>query len=83
MIVDVKSKNSFKPEDVIFVSDNPEVATITFVKANDNFLYFEIIGLSGGETNVYAMSADGNIRSDSIHVIVTVPILIEKSSLLK
>ncbi len=83
LIVDVKSKNSFKPEDVIFVSDNPEVATITFVKANDNFLYFEIIGLSGGETNVYAMSADGNIRSDSIHVIVTVPILIEKIELVE
>ena len=79
---EVKSTKDFKPEDVVFVSDNPEVATINFTHdALTTFLYFEIKAIGGGETDVYATSADGSIKSDIIHVIVPEPIKISSISL--
>lgn len=80
--VKVKSEDNFKPEDVIFVSENPEVATIVFSEQKlTTMLYFEIVGVNAGETFVYAMSADGSIKSETIHIIVPEPIWIEKIEL--
>ena len=76
--VKVKSTKDFTPEDVVFVSDNPEVATITFTRDSlTTTLYYEITGINGGETDVYATSADGSVKSGTIHVIVPEPIRIE------
>lgn len=78
----VKKKDEFKPEDVVFVSDDPSVATIAFTKdALTTYLYFEITGVGAGETDVYAKSADGSVESEKIHVIVPAPILIESISI--
>lgn len=75
--VDVKSKKNFSAEDIAFVSENPEIATITLSKDSSTMLYFDITGISGGETNVYATSKDGSVKSETIHVIVPEPIGID------
>lgn len=72
--VDVKSKKDFSAENIVFVSENPEIATITLSKDSSTMLYFDITGISGGETNVYATSKDGSVKSETIHVIVPEPI---------
>lgn len=71
---DVEDKEIFKPDDVEFISDNPEVAKIAFKKdALKTTLYFEVTGVSEGETYIYASSKDGNIVSDKIKVNVAFP----------
>lgn len=72
--VDVKSKKDFSADNINFISENPEIATITFSNESSTTLYFEIAGVSSGETNVYAVSKDGSAKSESIHVIVSEPI---------
>ena len=76
--VSVDSRSEFSPEDVVFISDNPEVAEISFTEDKlTTHLYFEITGISGGETDVYATSEDGSITSNIIHVVVPEPIVVE------
>lgn len=71
---DVEDKDIFKPDDVEFISENPEVAKIAFKKdALKTTLYFEVTGVSEGETYIYASSKDGNIVSDKIKVKVDFP----------
>lgn len=73
--VKVKSTNNFLPEDVIFVSENPEVATIELKNVSlTTYLYYEIKGIGAGETTVYALSADGSVESEHIKVTVTEPV---------
>ena len=76
--VSVNKKKEFVPEDVVFVSDNPEIADISFSKVvGSTTLYYDITGVDGGETNVYATSKDGSVKSESIHVVVPMPIKVE------
>lgn len=73
--VTVKSRSRFTPEDVVFVSDDPAVAMISFSHdALTTNLYYEIIGVGAGETNVYATSKDGSIASEKLKVTVLAPI---------
>ena len=58
--VSTKSGKDFSPDDVLLISDNPDVAVIT--------------GVGGGETVVYASSADGSVVSEKIKVTVPKPI---------
>ena len=72
--VDVEDKDSFKPEDVEFISENPQIAKIAFREdALKTTLYFDVTGVSGGETHIYASSKDGNIVSEKIKVNVAFP----------
>ena len=74
----VNSKNKFSSDDVIFVSEDEKIAEISFTEdSSTTKLYFEITGVGGGETDVYATSADGSIVSNKIHVIVSAPIEVE------
>ncbi len=69
--VSLKDRDSFNPSDVVFTSDNPEIATIDFTHdALTVYLYYEITGVSPGETYVYATTQDGTITSDKIKVTV-------------
>ncbi len=68
----LQDKSVFKPEDVVFVSEDSSVATIEYTKsALDTYLYFDITGVSSGETYIYVQSDDGIVRSDRIRVVVT------------
>ena len=78
--VKVTLKNSFiySADDVQFISENPEIAVITFIKASSGkTVYYEIEGISPGETFVYAASKDGSITSEKVKVIVPVPVEVE------
>ena len=75
--VTVKKKKEFSPDDVVFVSENPEIAVINLARDSGTMLYYEITGVDGGETNVHAESKDGTAKSESIHVIVPEPIRVE------
>ena len=69
--VEVKDKKAFSSGDVIFISENPEVATIEFTKdALTTYLYYKITGVSAGETYVYAASKDESVQSEKLKVIV-------------
>ena len=80
--VNVKSKDEFTPEDVAFVSDDSDVAQVSLTRVEDTTnLYFDIIAVSGGETNIYAQSRDGSVKSQPLHVIVKEPIKVESIEL--
>jgi len=80
--VTLKSSLSYSSDDVQFVSENPEIATITFVKHTyGKTVYYEIEGISPGETYVYGTSKDGSISTEKIKVIVPVPIEVESVTL--
>ncbi len=67
----VRNRDEFTPDDVIFISENEEVATIEYSHdALTLFLYYDITGVGDGETYVYAKAADGEVISEKIHVIV-------------
>lgn len=71
----VKVGKDFLPEEVVFVSENPKVATIALKNvALTTYLYYEITGVGAGETNVYAMSRDGTVVSEYIKVTVPTPV---------
>lgn len=75
--VDAKRSTALTSEDVIFVSENPEVATIAINKLSYGSYYCDVTGVGEGETRVYASSKDGTTVSNYINVIVPKPILVE------
>lgn len=80
--VKVKDRDSFSPEDVVFKSDNENVATIRYERdAMTTTLYYVIDGVAPGETEVYATSKDGTIESEHIKVVVKDDGLIDPESI--
>ena len=75
--VSVKKRKEFSPDDVVFVSENPEVAVANLTSDMGTMLYYEITGVGGGETNIHAESKDGTVKSESVHVTVPEPIKVE------
>ena len=71
VLVDVVSRDEFSTDDVVFVSENPDIATIEFdSQALTVYLYYTITGVSKGTTYVYAKSSDGSVVSEKIKVTV-------------
>ncbi len=81
--VELKNDKDFSPEeDLIFISDNSEVASFAFTRVSyGTTLKYEIIGVDGGETDVYITSKDGSVISEKIHVIVPEPIRVDSIEL--
>lgn len=81
--VDVLNIMDFAPEDVQFISDNPNIATIAFTEQSwsGTDLYYRIKAVNPGETTVYASSLNGKITSERIKVIVSTPIVVENISI--
>ena len=80
--VDVKDRNAFSPDDIVFVSDNPEIATIEFDRdALTTYLYYNLYGIAPGETYVYAKSKDGAVESEHIKVTVKDDGLVDPESI--
>ncbi|MBR4623070.1 MAG: Ig domain-containing protein [Clostridia bacterium] len=75
--VDIEKQASFSPEDIVFVSENPEIASISFLRNEGTTLYYEIKALSSGETFVYACSIDGTIESPKVKIKVSAPVAVE------
>lgn len=71
VLASVRDRDEFTPEDVIFVSENEEVATIEYTHdALTVYLYYDITGIGDGETYVYAKAAEGDAVSEKIRVVV-------------
>lgn len=67
--VTIKDSNSFQSSDVVFVSENPDIAMIEFTEdALTTYLYYQIKGISPGETYVYASTQDKSVVSEKIRV---------------
>lgn len=82
LMADLKDNETLNVEDVVFISEDPEIAEIKNAGKVWGELKFEIIGINGGETNVYAQSAENeNVQSERIHVVVPEPIKIESIEL--
>ena len=65
------SKDDFSTSDVVFVSENPEIATFELEKeALTFYLYYKVTGVSSGETYVYAKTSDGSVVSEKVKVTV-------------
>ena len=80
--VTVGSTYGFSPEQVVFVSEDSDIAAIRFTKASlVTNLGFEIEAVSPGETIVYAKSADGSVVSEKLKIIVPEPVLVKEISL--
>ncbi len=69
--VKVNDRNAFSYDDIVFVSEDENIATIRYVKASlTTHIYFIVTGVVPGETYVYAKSKDGEIESEKIKVTV-------------
>lgn len=78
--VSVAFGERFTPEDIVFVSENPNIATIAFSDVSGTSVRYTITGVSEGETFVYATSTDENVSSEKIKVVVPKPIEAESVS---
>ncbi len=68
----VRGNNDFNIDEIEFVSNNPEIATIKLDKVvGTTFVYYDIVGISPGETTVYVQTKDGIVKSEELKVIVT------------
>ncbi len=77
--VELKLFGSHSDEDILYISENPEIATVKYYK--DKYSKYEkcyeVSALSPGETYIYFQTKDGVVVSDKIKVIVPTPILVE------
>lgn len=68
----VKGNRDFNIDDIEFISNNPEIATIEYDKtALTTYIYYNITGISPGETTVYVQTKDGIVKSEELKVVVT------------
>ncbi len=68
----VQVRGDFTIEDLVFISNNPEIATIEYSETiGDSYVYFNIIGVKAGETTVYVQTKDGIVKSEELKVVVT------------
>lgn len=75
--IDVSTKSwgdKLNPDDILLISENPEIASIAYLENTYSSLYYSITGISAGETYVYAISVDGKTVSEKVKVIVPIPI---------
>ena len=76
--VDKKYGVDLSSDSVLFISEDPEIATIKIAKDPVySMVYYEISGISSGETSVYASTQDGSVQSERIKVIVPKQIEVE------
>ncbi len=71
MHITVTSEGDFTRDMIEFISENEKIATVDYESTTlTNFIYFTILGVSGGETDIYFKAADSDVVSDKIHIIV-------------
>ena len=80
--IDRPMSSSFSVNEVQVVSEAPGIASVSYRGANyGTTVIFEIVGVSPGETYVYATSKDGAIVSERVKVIVPNPIEVSSITL--
>ena len=70
--VELSADADLTAEDVVFVSSNPEVAEVVFDRVTRaNSVYCVIRGVTPGEAEVYAVTADGELETPHKKITVT------------
>ena len=68
---DLIDRDTFSPDDVEFISEDPSIASIEFSHdALTVYLYYSVTGVSNGETYVYARAKEGGAETEHVKVIV-------------
>lgn len=62
--------DTFSEDDIVFVSSDESVATITLNRKRNSLVYFDIEAIGSGTATVYAQTVDGAIKSEEITVTV-------------
>ena len=75
--VSMKSAWGASQDDIVLISENPDVALINLEKFSGNKATYKIKGISPGKTAVYAQSNDGIVSSGKVSVVVPEPINVE------
>ena len=69
--VEVNDTKLFTDDDIIFVSEDTDIADISFSKSvRSQKIYYKVIGYIPGETTVYAKTKDGEVESNRVKVVV-------------
>lgn len=63
-------EKSISSSNIVFISENPEIATIKITGMTSNKFLYAIYPVAVGETNVYAKTVDGVVISEPLKVIV-------------
>lgn len=66
----VRDNNIFSTNDLEFVSENPNIATIEVDSLSGTYLSCKVTGKAKGSTNVYIKAKDGSIESSKIAIFV-------------
>ena len=66
----VRDNNIFSTNDLEFISENPNIATIEVDSLNGTYLSCKVTGKAKGSTNVYIKAKDGSIESSKIAISV-------------
>lgn len=64
-------KANFSPNDLEFISKDEKIATLEVKELRNGKIYFDIIGVSAGETTIFVQTKDGLIKSNEVKVICT------------
>lgn len=75
--INVHRWDEFSSDEINWFSDNPQVATISCESQSSTSVKFDVHAIAPGDTYVYAVSADGGVESEKIHIIVQAPIVAE------
>lgn len=70
--VELDEGASLSEDDIVFVSTKPEVAEVSFSRVTRaNSVYCVILGVTPGEAEIYATTADGSLETAHKKVVVT------------
>jgi len=71
VFVSVKDVSAFSENDVAFISDNTDIATVEFDRCVlGTYLYFKVTAVNLGKTYIYAIAKDGTV-SEKVSVTVS------------
>lgn len=68
--VDVEINRGLEDEDIIFVSSDENVVTVSLSSTTYSFAYFKLEAVGAGTATIHAESSDGVIKSEAITVTV-------------
>lgn len=66
--VETRTSKGFDGENILLISENPEIVTIKYTYSSFNSISFEVTGISAGSTYIYATTKDNAIISNKILV---------------
>ncbi len=69
--VNIACDGKFTEDDIIFVSSDESVVTISFDSKGYSKVYYDVEAVGAGTAIIYAQSADGTVKSEELTITVT------------